>query len=556
MTTNAAPALRFNRPIGFGLAAGALFVLLLSGCSEDAREAAATGNAREAQPRSEVVYASMKDIRDINPHLYMGEMSAQAMVFEPLVVNTPEGVKPALAESWTLSPDGRTYTFSLRKGVAYTDGEPFTAESVVKNFEAIVANRTRHAWLDMVNEIDTFEALDEHTFRLTLKHAYFPALVELALSRPFRFISPKCFKDGATKGGVSCYAGTGPWRLTEHVRDEHALFERNADYWGEKPVLERVRWVVMPDAQTMLMALEKGEVDLIFGADGDQLTSEALSMIGEKGAEKGLAAELSEPIASRTVLLNSNRAPTSDKNVREALQLAFDRQAVVSGVLNGIESPAETLFAKNVPGCDVELAVRPFDRAAAEKRLDAAGWTRDADGLRVKDGQTLKLRFVFNAKNTQEKSIAETIQANYAELGVAVELQGEEKQTYLDRVRAGDFELAYSLSWGAPYDPQSFLSSWREPAHGDYQAQLGIEGKAEIDAAIGRYLIENDEAKRNAILRELLVRIHDSAVYLPISYSRTKAVHSMKLENVGFAVTQYEIPFEKMRFAAPKRANE
>ena len=90
------------------------------------------------------------------------------------------------------------------------------------------------------------------------------------------------------------------------------------------------------------------------------------------------------------------------------------------------------------------------------------------------------------------------------------------------------------------------------PAHGDFEAQRGLPEKQAIDEAIGRYLIEPDAAARNGILKDILTRIHESAVYLPISYSRTKAVYATRLENVGFGVTQYEIPFERMRFAAQK----
>lgn len=155
-------------------------------------------------------YASMKDIRDINPHLYLGEMAAQAMVFEALVENTTEGVKPKLAERWEISDDGRTYVFHLRKDVKFTDGTAFDAAAVKANVDAVLANRSRHAWLDMVNEIEGNDVVDEHTWRLRMKHAYFPTLVELGLSRPFRFISPACMKDGGTKSGVTCLAGTGP----------------------------------------------------------------------------------------------------------------------------------------------------------------------------------------------------------------------------------------------------------------------------------------------------------------------------------------------------------
>lgn len=126
------------------LALAVACALVLEGCGESD----APGEARK---KTVLEYASMKDIRNINPHLYLGEMAAQAMVFEPLVFNTPEGVKPALAERWEISGDGRTYTFHLRRGVKFTDGTPFTADAVKKNIDAVMANRTRHAWLDMIN---------------------------------------------------------------------------------------------------------------------------------------------------------------------------------------------------------------------------------------------------------------------------------------------------------------------------------------------------------------------------------------------------------------------
>ncbi len=510
--------------------------------------AGSCGNAAPA-PKGDLNYASMKDIRNINPHLYLGEMAAQAMVFEPLVMNTHDGIKPWLAESWKISPDGRVYTFRLRKGVKYSDGTPFTAQSVKQNIDAVLANRTRHAWLDMINEIEGTEALGEHTFRLTLKHAYFPTLIELGLTRPFRFVSPKCMKDGGTKDGVSCLAGTGPWVVAEHKRNQYAVFRRNADYWGEKPLLETVRWNVLPDPQAMLLALQKGEIDLVFGADGDQLTSDAFDKLQREGR---FVAAVSRPIASRAILLNSRGEITGDKTVREAIQHAVNRDAIVKGVLNGRETVAETLFAKNVPGCNVLLKPRKFDRARANKLMEQAGWKKGRDGIRVKDGKRCEVSFYFNSKNTQEKTIAEVVQADLRRIGIDMKIIGEEKQAYLDRQRTGKFDMQYSLSWGAPYDPQSYFSSWRIPAHGDYQAQIGLPDKPIIDKEITALMTEPDEARRQELTTDILKRIHASAVYVPVSFSRTKAVHSSGLHGVTFAVSQYEIPFETMTFDANK----
>ncbi len=529
-----------------------LAALLLTACERDnaqttqsATEAGKNATAPSTASPAIIHYASTKDIRDINPHLYLGEMSAQAMVFEPLVINTADGVKPWLAKSWEISEDGRHYTFHLREGITFTDGTPFDANAVDMNIRAVLANRTRHAWLDFVNEIEATRVVDAMTWELTLKHPYYPTLIELGVTRPFRFISPACMKEANTKDGVNCLVGTGPWILKEHVRNQFARFERNAHYWGEAPKVDGVLWKVMPDVQTMLLALQKGEIDLIFGADGDQITSDAFSAL-EKGGTK-LMVKASRPIASRAILFNSSAPITADAAVREALQRAINRDAIVNGVLNGAETAALTLFARNVPGCDVDLAARPYDPAKAEALLDEAGWKRSGQGVRSKNGHALELNFYFNSQNAQEKTIAQAIQGDLAKIGVTLNVIGEEKQAFLDRQRNGQFDLQYSLSWGAPYDPQSYFSSWRIPSHGDYQAQRGLPNKAEIDATITQLMTEPNEKKRQLMTHTLLRTIHDSAVYFPISYSRTKAVYTPRLDNVEFALSQYEIPFERMR---------
>lgn len=499
----------------------------------------------EAAQKTELVYASTKDIRNINPHLYMGEMAAQGMVFEPLVINTKDGIEPWLAESWNISPDGKVYTFHLRRNVNFTDGTPFNAEAVKTNMDAIIANRTRHAWLDMMNEIEKGEVIDEHTFRLTLKKPYYPTLIELGLLRPFRFISPKCFVNGQTKDGVSGLIGTGPWILSEHKDNQYALFSANPGYWGKKPKVQSVRWKVMPDHQAILLGLKKGEIDLIFGADGDMVNLDSFDALRRQGK---YVATISQPTASRAILLNSHRPFTKEKAVRIALQYAIDKKSIVEGVLNNTETIADSLMASTVQYCDIPLEKRTYDPAKAAVLLDASGWKLEKDGYRYKNGQKASVRLYYNAKNAQERTISEFIQGDLKKLGIDMKIIGEEKQAYLDRQKIGDFELQYSLSWGAPYDPQSYLSSWRIPAHGDYQAQVGMERKEWLDNTVTALMTEPDEAKRREMYKQAFTYVHDEGVYIPISYSRTKAVHVKDLKGVEFGLSQYEIPFEKMYF--------
>jgi len=517
-------------------------IMLLTACTSPNNE---TNNASISKTTNELVFASTKDIRDINPHLYAGEMAAQNIVFESLVVNTADGVKAALAESWDISEDGKTYTFYLRHGVTFTDGEPFNSDAVKMNIDSVVGNIEKNSWLNLVAEIDETIALDEYTFQLTLKNAYYPTLQELGLTRPFRFISPKSFINGTTANGVNGYAGTGPYMLSEHVENQYAIFTENKGYWGDNPKIKSVKWKVMPDHQTILLALEKGEIDLLFGSDGDMIDSDAFKVLSNQGKYSTI---ISHPVGSRAIVMNSKQPITQDAKVREAFQYAINKEIIADGILNGTEQQADTLLAESVPYANLGLNGYQHDQQKSNDLLAEAGWELNKDGYRYKDNQKLDVTIYYNSDNAQERTISESMQNDLKQVGANLNIVGEEKQAYFDRQKTGEFDLMYSLSWGLPYDPQTYVSSWRVPSHADYQAQLGLDRKEWLDQTITNLMNEQSENERIQMYKDILTYIHEEDIYLPLTFSVTKAVHIQALKGVGFNISQYEIPFEKMYF--------
>ena len=140
------------------------------------------------------------------------------------------------------------------------------------------------------------------------------------------------------------------------------------------------------------------------------------------------------------------------------------------------------------------------------------------------------------------------MQNDLKQVGASLKIIGEEKQAYFDRQKTGDFDLMYSLSWGLPYDPQTYVSSWRVPSHADYQAQVGLDKKEWLDQVITDLMSEQSEDNRKQMYKDILTYIHSENIYIPLTYSVTKAVHTKALKGVDFNVSQYEIPFEKMYF--------
>ncbi|HML31810.1 nickel ABC transporter substrate-binding protein [Sporomusa sphaeroides] len=518
-----------------GLIMTFLMMTLLGGCS---------AGDKAAGEKKELVFANFRDIRDLNPHLYSGEMWAQNMLYESLVMNTETGVAPWLAEKWDISADGKVYDFHLRKDVSFSDGEKFNAQAAKLNIDAILDNRDRHTWLEMVRLIDRVEVVDEYTLRFVLKSPYYPMLTELAVTRPFRFISPKSMKDGQTKNGVTAYVGTGPWVLTEHKTDQYAVFTVNPRYWGAKPKIEKVTMKVIPDNQTRVLALQKGEIDLIFGKnmiDADSFT--------QLGKDNKFEAVMSQPSSTRMLLMNTTSGPLQDLRVRQALEHSINKQGISANIFNGSESVADTLLAKTVPYCNIDLKPFAYDVSQAERLLEEAGWQKAAgQKYRQKDGQSLLIKTHYNSNSALEKTISEYIQSELAKVGVNLEIVGEEEQAYRDRQKAGNFDIIFNISWGTPYDPQSSLAGMKLPVYGDYYAQQGLKDKKALDQAITDVLISTDETKRQNLYTYILTTLHDEAVYIPLTYERNRAVYTKNLKGVTFNPSQYDIPFEKMYF--------
>jgi len=530
-----------------------LMAVSLAGCggagtTEKAAEASGTetGAAAEngnSEKKEELVFVNYRDIRDLNPHLYAGEMYAQEMLYETLVNITADGYEGCLAESWDISEDGKTYTFHIRDGVKFSDGEVCDANAIKANFDAIIENKDRHTWLEMMNLLVGVSAPDDKTFVIELSEPYYPLLTELGVTRPFAMISPKAMKDGSTKDGVNAYIGTGPYVLTDFVTDEYAVFEANENYWGEQPKIKKITVKVIPDNQTRILALEKGEIDMIFGKN--MIDADAINQY--TGNDK-FTVSLSDPTSTRQIVLNTTKEVLADKEVRQALQHATNKQAISDGIFYGLEQPADTLFAKTVPYCDIDLEPYAYDVEQAQSMLDEAGWVVGADKIREKDGQKLNIDLLYNSDSVTEKAIAEYLQSEYQKIGISLNIHGEEEQSYRDNMKAGNFDMVFNICWGTPYDPQSSLAAMRAPVYGDYAAQLGLEDKAEIDQAITDILVSTDEQKRQDLYTFVLTRLHEDAVYIPLTYECNKAIYRSDLKGFHFTQTQYEVPFADFYF--------
>jgi peptide/nickel transport system substrate-binding protein len=360
----------------------------------------------------ELIVGCGKEPEAIDPHV--GDAGVRCGIllnlYGTLLVKSPDGdLLPALVDSWEVSDDGLHYTLKLREDVKFHDDTPFNAEAVCFNFDRIVdpATESRSA-IRFLGPYDSCEVVDEFTAQVNMKEPYGPFLEALAISE-LGIVSPTAVEKYGDQYEMN-QVGTGPFRWVEHVLNDHLTLERNPDYnWAPETYqhqgpayVDRVTFRFIPESATREGALEIGEVHVI-----DDLVLYNNDI----------------PSRARHYPINVSKPPTDDLNVRRAMNMAVDRQAVVSTLYVNMWPEAYNLFGPGILFYDQTVQDKyaseyAYDPEKAGALLDEAGWTMGADGIRYKDGVPLKILLVA----ASGKEVHELVQAQLREVGIDMEV--------------------------------------------------------------------------------------------------------------------------------------
>jgi nickel transport system substrate-binding protein len=424
--------------------------------------------------------------------------------------------------------------------VKFSDGTPFNAAVVKKNFDAVMKNSSFHSWLGVINVLDKTEAVDELTFKMTLKEPYYPALQDLSLVRPVRFLGEAGFPDdGDTSKGVKEPVGTGPWMLADYKKDEYAVFTRNPNYWGESPKIDKVTVKIIPDPETRVMAFEKGELDLIYGEG--VISMDSFNQLKESGK---YITDLSQPVGTRSLLLNTTNEKLADLRVRLALHHGFNKQAMVEGITLGLEEKADNILSKNFPYTNIDVKPIKYNVEKATAYLEEAGWKLPSGKtVREKNGQPLELELIYDKTDPIQKAMAETVQAEWGAIGVKLNITGVELTVQIQRRKAGEFDLDFWYNYGAPYDPHSFINVVAEKGWGVSEAHSSLPMKQELNEQVKAALASTDETERQQLYDSILNTLQEQSVFVPISYIKKTVVYQDHVNEFTFPANRDEHPF-------------
>lgn len=460
----------------------------------------------------------------LDPHV--GGNYPQALLagqfLESLVSRDETGeIIPWLAESWKAGSDGLTWDFTLREGITFTDGTPLDADAVRINVEHLKdpATQSSTGYLAL-GKVERVEVVDDLHARFVL-NAPDSALLE-SLSQPWTAIQSPAGIARGMEANCEAPIGTGPFIVDEWVKQDHVTLVRNdeydsppADAGHEGPAyLDSIEWRFVPDAASRYAALRGGQVDVIDNPQPDTVAA-------AEGDDSLVWLDAPRPGAANRIELNSGQAPFDDERVREAFIRAVEVNdgidALFFGTVDRSYSPLSSV--ERLAYSDESLFTTDLDEA--NTLLDAAGWNeRDGDGIRMKDGARLTVRFPVSTNQSipAEQSLFEQVQATARAAGFDVVIELLDLSSWYGALASHDYEVV-----SAPYTKVGpdvlrilYHSASITPAPSGYFANLAQLDDPEVDALLTEAASTSDESVRSELYERAQQRILSGFYLLPL----------------------------------------
>ncbi|GAB3836063.1 ABC transporter substrate-binding protein [Dactylosporangium cerinum] len=518
------------------LAAGLGLAAVLSACSSTDTAAGQSGGA--PRPGGTLTYALATSPDQLDPARSGLNVAGRVLrsIFDSLVSLQPDGsVQPWLATKWDISADGTAYTFTLRDDVRFQDATPLNADAVKFTFDRILAPQTKSLTAKFqLNALKSTEVLDARTVRLTLNKPSSALLTNLA--SPFLgIVSPTAAAkqgDQFTRHPV----GSGPYEFVRWDTNSQIVLKRNPGYaWAQPAVknrgaghLDEVVFRIVPEDATRiggaqggeLLAAEKVPAQLAAGVERDK----RLRLVKERVT--GLPYSL---------IFNQKQQPWDDVRLRKAVRAGLDVESIVKTLYLGTYERAWSAVTPGVLGYDASLerSYQP-DVAEAKHLLDEAGWTAGPDGVRVKGGTQLVLRYVGSYPNNEKShDIAQLVQQQLKAVGIKVDVDVSSNVAEL-LTKTGEFDVYPTGTAAVDPDALSGFYSSRILALVNGTQDLAGIADPDIDAWLDEGAASLDSQRRAELYKQVQRKLIDQVALIPIYAPTYTVAASRKVQGLAF----------------------
>lgn len=468
-----------------------------------------------------VSWARSQDATTLDPHSQNLGTNHNFLhhIYETLLDRDDAGeAQPRLATEWNLKEgDDTVWVFKLREGVTFHDGSPFTADDVVFSIERAKSEGSNMRQLHV--DVESVTAVDDYTveFQMAGPSPIYPNnltntfIMDREWSEANDVVEVQDYSAGEDNYAVRNTNGTGPYKLASRDPDVRSVLTYYEDHWGETPDVTEINYVVIGEAATRVAALLSGEVDFVQDVpvqDIERLSSQSGVKV-ETGPENrsiyfGYKMN-EEPLASSNV---TDVNPFSKPEVREAIHLAVDRDAIQQVVMRGQSDPTGVIVPPFVNGWTEELNAYPApDLERARELMEEAGY---ADGFSV----TLDTP---NNRYVNDEAISQAVAGMLSQIGINVTLASRPVAQHSPLIQNNETDF-YLLGWGVPtFDSAYNFNDLVHTKDGDYGAyNAGLYSNPELDAKIEALGTEIDIDARNRSIAEIWAKVQEDRVFLPI----------------------------------------
>jgi len=466
-----------------------------------------------------------KEPANLNPVLIQGVYgeSVAGNIFDTLVSfkESAKEAAPLLAKSWTISKDGKTYTFKLRQGVKFHNGDSFTASDVKYTLEAIMDGKNASPSAQFFKPVEKIETPDQNTVVITLTDPYAPFL--LALGSPTAGIMPE---KAAKAMGMAKFdrapIGTGPFMFTEWAPDDKIVLTKNKDYFIAEPNIDKVIYRPIPKPETMAAELLSGGLDV-----GSELLPQDIPRM----QQEGLVVKSVPGLTSRYIGFNAKRKPFSDLRFRQAVYHAVPFSQAIPGIFRDAGDRAYSWIPVGVLGDDVEYMKNhalPYDPARAKTLFDEL----KKDGVMPDNFEFT----IYSPQDPQRKKIATVVSTQLRQFGITVKVETPEWATLFPMLKAGKCDM-YAMGWGSVPDPDRWTYKIFIPESNmnfsQYSDPLVTEalknGRTISDPSLRVKFYQT--AMRKALIEDV--------IHIPIAFLKTTIVTSTKVQGLEPSPQRY-----------------
>jgi peptide/nickel transport system substrate-binding protein len=463
---------------------------------------AAQGASVQPKRGGTITLATQNDLVIMNPMIRTAstERLMRMLMFDSLLgIDLQGNVQPNLAESWEISPDGRVYTFRLRRGVPFHNGKELASEDVKFSMNYTMEPKNGAYGFSRLSLVDRVEAPEKYVLRVYLKKPTAVFLSSLTSIQAFPVIPTGSLEAGLRKPS-QFPTGTGPFKFVEWVPGQRVVFQRFDNHWGHKAHVDRL--VIRPIADTTVRftALQAGDVDIV-----ERTPYEWVKQVVE-GKVKGIGSVKAATAGYRRLIFNITQPPLNNRKLREAIAYAIDKKEMLDATYMGFGEPTDQKYPKGNTWYVKGARAYAQDLNKAKALLKEAGYK----------GEILE---VLADRAPFQSTEVTVLQTQLKKIGVAVKLNMVEWGAYRELQRKANFHL---MMYGGSIDPDPSLTYGP-----DFGCERDLKNRSsnmpgycdkEIDALLEKAELESDHKKRKELFDRIVSKVSEDLPELPIGY--------------------------------------